>query len=101
MASIYSASIDLSLIDKSKITEKNGKKYYNINVIINDKENEYGQILSITENQTQEERTNKVAKKYLGNGKLVFDSNSKNSTNKEVENKSVTINKNDEDLLPF
>ena len=75
MASIYSASIDLSLIDKSKITEKNGKKYYNIQITLKDEADQYGQILSITENQSQEERTNKVAKKYLGNGKLVWSDN--------------------------
>jgi hypothetical protein len=88
MASIYSASIDLSLIDKSKITEKNGKKYYNIQITLKDEADQYGQILSITENQSQEERTNKVAKKYLGNGKLVFDSNTKNLTQpKQAESK--------------
>lgn len=75
MASIYSASIDLSLIDKSKITEKNGKKYYNIQITLKDEADQYGQILSITENQSQEERINKVAKKYLGNGKLVWTDN--------------------------
>jgi hypothetical protein len=75
MASIYSASIDLSLIYKSKITEKNGKKYYNIQITLKDEADQYGQILSITENQSQEERTNKVAKKYLGNGKLVWTDN--------------------------
>jgi len=97
MASIYSASIDLSLIDKSKITEKNGKKYYNINVIINDKENEYGQILSITENQTKEEREAKVKQKYLGNGKLVWTDNKSSELTqpKQAESKPA------EDDLPF
>ena len=97
MASIFSASIDLSLIDKSKITEKNGKKYYNIQITLKDEADQYGQILSITENQSQEERTNKIAKKYLGNGKLVFDSNSKNLTNKEVSTPIAKV----EDDLPF
>ena len=72
MASIYSASIDLSLIDKSKITEKNGKKYYNVQITLKDEADQYGQILSITENQSKEEREAKTAKKYLGNGKLVW-----------------------------
>lgn len=97
MASIYSVSIDLSIIDKSKITEKNGKKYYNINVIINDIENAYGQILSITENQTKEEREAKASKKYLGNGKLVWTDNSQN-VNKPVQEQS---NNTEDDNLPF
>lgn len=99
MASIYSASIDLSLIDKSKITEKNGKKYYNIQITLKDEADQYGQILSITENQSQEERTNKVAKKYLGNGKLVWSDNSQN-VNKTVQEQSKIEVDNSQDL-PF
>jgi hypothetical protein len=97
MASIYSASIDLSLIDKSKITEKNGKKYYNIQITLKDEADQYGQILSITENQTQDERTNKVAKKYLGNGKLVW---SDNKVSEPVQAQSTSA-KVEEDTLPF
>lgn len=97
MASIYSASIDLSIIDKSKITEKNGKKYYNINVIINEKENEYGQILSITENQTKEERESKIKQKYLGNGKLVWSDNKTSESPKQEQSNNTKV----EDDLPF
>ena len=99
MASIFSASIDLSLIDKSKITEKNGKKYYNIQITLKDEADQYGQILSITENQSQEERTNKVAKKYLGNGKLVWSDNSQNVNKPTVHEQST--NTIVEDDLPF
>ena len=99
MASIYSASIDLSLIDKSKITEKNGKKYYNIQITLKDEADQYGQILSITENQSQEERTNKVAKKYLGNGKLVWSDNSQNVSKPLVQEQKNNID-NSQDL-PF
>lgn len=94
MASIYSASIDLSLIDKSKITEKNGKKYYNIQITLKDEADQYGQILSITENQSKEERESNVPKKYLGNGKLVWSDN-KPSEPKQAESKPA------EDDLPF
>lgn len=97
MASIFSASIDLSLIDKSKITEKNGKKYYNIQITLKDEADQYGQILSITENQSQEERTNKVAKKYLGNGKLVWSDNSQQVSKPAVQEQSKV----DESELPF
>ena len=97
MASIFSASIDLSLIDKSKITEKNGKKYYNIQITLKDEADQYGQILSITENQTQEERTNKVAKKYLGNGKLVWSDNKTSEAPKQEQKNNNT----EDDNLPF
>jgi hypothetical protein len=98
MASIFSASIDLSLIDKSKITEKNGKKYYNIQITLKDEADQYGQILSITENQTQDERTNKVAKKYLGNGKLVW---SDNKVSEPVQAQAQSTSAKVEDDLPF
>lgn len=75
MASIYSASIDLTKIDKSKITEKNGKKYYNISIFIKDEADQYGNSLAIAENQTKEESTAKVPKNYLGNGKLNWSDN--------------------------
>ena len=97
MASIFSASIDLSLIDKSKITEKNGKKYYPIQVILKDEADQYGQILSITENQSKEEREAKTTKKYLGNGKLVW---SDNKVSEPVQAQSIENQSNTDDL-PF
>jgi hypothetical protein len=97
MASIYSASIDLSLIDKSKITEKNGKKYYNISIFIKDEPDQYGNSLAIAENQTKEESTAKLPKKYLGNGKLNWSDNSQN-VSKPVQEKSII---DDSDNLPF
>jgi hypothetical protein len=96
MASIFSASIDLSLIDKSKITEKNGKKYYNIQITLKDEADQYGQILSITENQSKEEREAKTNKKYLGNGKLVWSDN-KVSEPAPAQSTSTKV----EDDLPF
>ena len=97
MASIYSASIDLSLIDKSKITEKNGKKYYNIQITLKDEADQYGQILSITENQSKEEREAKTNKKYLGNGKLVWSDNKVNEP-AQVPAKNTVV---DDQELPF
>ena len=98
MASIYSASIDLSLIDKSKITEKNGKKYYNISIFVKDEADQYGNSLAIAENQTKEESTAKVPKKYLGNGKLNWSDNAQN-VNKPDTKKEVV--KEELDDLPF
>lgn len=99
MASIFSASIDLSLIDKSKITEKNGKKYYNIQITLKDEADQYGQILSITENQSKEEREAKSPKKYLGNGKLVWSDNSHNVSKQEPQQSTSIVA--EDDILPF
>ena len=70
MAEILNGSIDLSLIDKSRIKEvtlKNGHKakYFDISVFIKDEQDQYGQIASISVNQTKEERDKAAPKVYL------------------------------------
>jgi hypothetical protein len=86
---IYSASIDLTKIDKSKINNhKNGSAYYNIDIFINDEKDQYGNDCSISQSKNKEERETKEKgekyskKVYIGNGKCVFNSNSSQSENK-------------------
>lgn len=75
MGQLFSASIDLAKINKSKIVAgKNGAKYYNILISVNDQKNEYGQDVAISENQTKEERESGQKKNYLGNGKTIWSS---------------------------
>ena len=69
---IISGSIDLSKIDKSRIVEKDGKKFYNITIMVNDEKNTYGQDVGITTEQTKEQRERKEPKHYIGNGKTVY-----------------------------
>ena len=86
---IIAASIDLSKIDKSKIVTtdkdgnqfKNGAKYLNIDIIVNDEKNQYGQDTSISHSQSKEEREAKEKKVYIGNGKTVYER--KESTNQQ------------------
>jgi hypothetical protein len=81
MGSLISASIDLSKIDKSKITEgKNGAKYYNLLISVNDTKNQYGQDVSISENQSKEERESGAKKNYIGNGKTIWSGTAKPQT---------------------
>lgn len=69
---IISASIDLSKIDKSRIViGKNGGKFFNIQIFVNDQADQYGNDVSIQVNQTKEERESGVPRVYLGNGKTV------------------------------
>ena len=77
MAEILSGSIDLNKIDKSKITEKKLKdgtigKFLNINISINNEVDQYGNIAGLTIQQTQDERTAKAKRIYLGNLKRVW-----------------------------
>jgi len=103
MAQIIQASIDLNKIDKSKIVTtdkngnpfKNGAKYLNVSITINDEPDTYGNHASIAINQSQQEREAGQAKVYLGNGKIVWSSQPKNAPQQNPENNS------DSDDLPF
>lgn len=48
--------------------------YLNITISINDEADKYGNVLTITESHTKEEREAKAKKNYLANGKLVWSS---------------------------
>ena len=69
MSKLYNGSICLSEIPKDKVTtsEKNGKKYLNINVWVNDELDQYGNIGSIQLSQSKAERESGEKKVYIGN----------------------------------
>jgi hypothetical protein len=70
MATFYTGSICLSDIPKEKITEaKNGKKYLNLTLWVNDTPDQYGNIGSIQVSQTKEQRDAQEKKQYIGNFK--------------------------------
>ncbi len=84
MARIIAASIDLSKVDKSRIIEgKNGAKYYNISIVVNDEKNSYDQDVAITQGQSKEEREAKASKVYIGNGKTVWSNNAQPSASNQ------------------
>jgi hypothetical protein len=77
MAEILSGSINLNLIKKENIKEvtlKDGTtaKFLNIQVSVNNEADTYGNIAGLTIQQTQEERTAKAKRVYLGNLKRVW-----------------------------
>lgn len=70
MSTLYNGSICLSDIPKDKITEgKNGKKYLNITLWVNDTPDQYGNIGSVQVSQTKEQREAQEKKTYIGNFK--------------------------------
>lgn len=74
MAKIISCSIDVTKIKKEKLfIGKNGAKYLNFQVFVNDEKDVYENDCSIAENQTKEERERGDKKNYLGNGKTVWE----------------------------
>lgn len=68
MAKRIEISIDLTKINKSKIREKDGRKFYNMTLIerINDK---YNNNWMVVEQQSKEERDERKNGTILGNGK--------------------------------
>jgi hypothetical protein len=73
MGAIATISIDLAKLDKSKIvTGKNGQKYYNLNLSINDQTDQYGNNIQVTEPQTKEQRDVKEQRTFYGNGKVFW-----------------------------
>lgn len=70
MSTLYNGSICLSDIPKDKITEgKNGKKYLNVTLWVNDSPDQYGNIGSVQVSQTKEQREEQEKKTYIGNFK--------------------------------
>ena len=72
MSAIINASIRVDKLPKEKFVKgKDGAVYYNFTLSVND-ETRYGNNVAVMDSQTKEEREAKVAKTYLGNGKVVW-----------------------------
>jgi hypothetical protein len=79
MASIIAISVNVDKLDKDRFAiAKNGDRYMNLMVNVNDKLDNYGNQASVTESQTKEEREAKEKRNFVGNGKIVW-------TNGEIE----------------
>lgn len=100
MATIATISIDLNKLDKSKIIEgKNGAKYYNFNIALNDQTDQYGNNVQVSEPQTKEQRDAKEKKTFYGNGKVFWtDGKSTIAEKKNNPSSAAPVDMND---LPF
>jgi hypothetical protein len=75
MSTVMSLSLCLSDIDKTKITTgTNGKLYLNITVGTKDEKDKYGKDVSAWHSQTKEQRTAEEKRVYLGNGEVLWKS---------------------------
>ena len=92
MATIINASIDVTKIDRTKLIKD---KYLNLSIIVDDKNDKFGNNVSITLSQSSEERAAKAPKTYMGNGKVVW------GVGKLDVSTNVITNVPDEDSLPF
>lgn len=69
-------------VNKSKLNglvhytnKKTGEESVNITISLNDTPDQYGNNASIWISQTKEERDAKAQRVFIGNGKVVYDSN--------------------------
>ena len=84
MSTLITGSIRVDKLPKEKFVKgKDGAVYYNFTISVQD-ETRFGNNVAFMESQTKEERDAKVAKNYLGNGKVVWtDGNVKLAERKE------------------
>ena len=72
MSTLITGSIRVDKLPKEKfIKGKDGAVFYNLTISVGD-ETRYGNNVAFIDSQTKEERDAKVAKNYLGNGKVVW-----------------------------
>lgn len=102
MAELLNISINLSKLDKARLTEdKNGNKWLNMSGWLNDAQDDFGNYGFLTHTPTKEERDNKERLTILGNMKKPIAQPTqrinKNETATDSRNPSIS----DEDDLPF
>jgi len=86
----------MSVLASIGIKGKDGN-YKNYTISISDYTNDYGQNVSMYEEQTKEERESNSPKKYIGNGKVFWTDGKVQVAEKQVE---TTTSEKEEDL-PF
>lgn len=87
MQSIISISIkkeDFDKLDPSKFIKGKNATYIPLSLFIDGKGDKYGNNVSMTLGQSEEERKAKEAKVYLGNGKVVWTKDGTIKTAKEA-----------------
>jgi len=90
MSKLLSLSIDVTKINKSELITGEKGTYLNLTVSLNDEADKFGNTVSAWQSQTKEQREAKANRTFLGNGKVIFDSEGKQQQ-QQVQ----------EDSLPF
>jgi len=99
MSAIINGSIRVDKLPKEKFVKgKDGAVYYNFTIAVQD-ETRYGNNVAFMDSQTKEEREAKVAKTYLGNGKVVWTDS--NIVVAEREDQPQMVKEKAGDGLPF
>jgi hypothetical protein len=79
MSKLLSISLDVTKINKSELVAGAKGTYLNLTVSINDEQDKFGNTVSAWQSQTKEQREAKENRNFLGNGKILFDSDDQKS----------------------
>ncbi len=90
----------MSVLGTIGIKGRDGK-YKNYTISISDFTNEYGQNISMYDEQTEEERSAKTPKKYIGNGKVFWTDGKVSVATKDSKETAKQEVSADSDDLPF
>ena len=74
MSKLLSVSIDVTKINKSELITGEKGTYLNLTVSLNNEADKFGNTVSAWQSPTKEQREAKVNRTFLGNGKVIFDS---------------------------
>jgi len=74
MSKLVSISLDVTKINKSELITGEKGTYLNLTVSLNDEADKFGNTVSAWQSQTKEQREAKENRNFLGNGKVLFDS---------------------------
>lgn len=99
MAKLVKASINVSRISKDRLIEGKSGKYLDIMISLNDSEDQYGNTVSIWEDQTEEERRNKENRNFIGNGRVVWENDPPRVS--EHDRRKANGYQPDDDEIPF
>ena len=101
MSTLINASIRVDKLPKEKfVIGKDGAVYYNLTISVQD-ETRFGNNVALTDSQTKDERDAKVAKNYLGNGKVVWTGGNVVLAEKEKEKDNSVVAETEASDLPF
>ena len=74
MGKLLAVSVDVKKISKEKLFVGQKGTYLKLTISLNDEIDQFGNNVSVWEEQSTEDRKAKVTRNFLGNGKVVFDS---------------------------
>ncbi len=72
MAKMLSVKLDVKKISKEKLYHGAKGSYLGVTISLNDEIDQYGNNVSVWEEQTKEDRDAKAPRVYLGNGKVIW-----------------------------